>query len=46
MIYNKGAMRNVVLGETGRMSWSVARTRDSRVPGLLLVVGLRTRVEG
>ena len=48
MIYYNGAVRDIILSETWtwRMPWFVARTRDSRVPGLLLVVGLRTWVAG
>ena len=46
MIYYDGAVRDIVLSETWRMPWFVARTRDSRLPGLLLVIGLRTWVAG
>ena len=46
MIHYDGAVRDVVLSETWRMARFIARTRDSRVPGLLLVIGLRTWVIG
>ena len=46
MIHYEGAVRDVVLGKTRRSSWFAARTRGSRLPRLLLVIGLRACVVG
>ena len=46
MIHYEGAVRDVVLGETRRSSWFAARTRGSKLPRLLLVIGLRACVVG
>ena len=46
MIHYNGAVRDVVLGETMRSSWLVARTRGFRLARLLLVIRLRACVVG
>ena len=44
MIYDEGSVRYVVLSETWRLARFLTSAGDCRVPGLLIVVRLRTLV--